>query len=742
MALAALRVKPGMLVLLLPWIIVTCSDSTPPADTVPTILAGDDLSAMRSPGENLVDNPATAALSDGNPFFAESALYLNYPPFDRIRHEHYLPAFERGIALQVAEIEAISVQQAAPDFENTIVALELSGQLLNRVSSVFGTLAGAHTNTDIQALQQHLAPILAAHDDAVLLNNALFARIKTLFETRENLHLNPEQVRLIEHYYDNFVRAGAGLEPGQQEHLRVINAQLALLQIQYNQNVFDEMNALAVVVDSAEELTGLDASGIATAAAEAAARDLPGRYVIPLVNTSPQPVLAKLQNRLLRERIQQLSESRGNRGGEFDNREVLVDVLRLRAERARMLGFDNHAAYVLANQTADTVSAVNQRLAEMIPLAVANVRREAADLQGMIDNSGDGYRLASWDWDYYKEQLRSVRFDFDENLLSPYFALDNVLQRGVFFAAEQLYGISFQERFDLPVYQEDVRVFEVFDSVGTTLALFIADYYARPSKRGGAWNSSYIVQSDLLGTQPIVANHLNITKPANGETALLSLDEVSTMFHEFGHALHAMFSSVAYPAFGGTRVPRDFVEFPSQVNEMWATWPEVLANYAVHYQTGDAMPADLLGRILDTQQFNQGYTTTEYLAAAVLDQALHQLTVETVPEPGELMEFEARVLRDNAIDPGLVPPRYRSTYFRHIMGGYAAGYYSYIWSEMLDADTVEWFRENGGLRRENGNHFRQTLLQRGGAEDALQLFRNFRGRDADIGPLFERRGLN
>jgi len=689
-------------------------------------------------GESL--NTQTSAI-ESNPFFSDSPLYLNFPEFDRIRNAHYLPAFERGMVEQKAEVEAISSQAAAPSFENTLVALELSGQLLNRVSAVFFTLNGTNTNEEMQAIDQQLAPLLAAHDDSILFNAALFQRIESLYDARAELPLSDEQRRLVEKYHADFVRAGANLDFAQKARMSEINALLALLQIKYNENILDEMNALSILVDTREELAGLDEASIATAAAAAEAQDLPGKFLLPLVNTSGQPLLTRLENRALRERIQQTSESRGSRGGEFDNREVLTNILQLRAERAQLLGFENHAAYVLDNQTARTVAAVNQRLAELAPPAVANAKREAADLQELVDASGGDFTLASWDWNFYSEQLRAARFDFDASQLRPYFELNNVLRNGLFYAAEQLYGISFQERLDLPKYHPDTHVFEVIDVAGTTLGIFIQDYYARSSKRGGAWNSSYVVQSDLLGTQPIVANHLNITKPLAGEPTLLTFGEVTTMFHEFGHALHALFSAVEYPYFAGTRVPRDFVEFPSQVNEMWSVWPEVLAHYAVHYETGAPMPQDMLERVLAAQQFNQGFATTEYLAASILDQALHQLTPESVPAAADIMAFEAEVLRNVGIDTDLFPPRYRSTYFRHIMGGYAAGYYSYIWAEVLDADAVEWFRENGGLQRENGDHFRRTLLSRGGTEDALQLYRNFRGRDADIEPLLERRGL-
>ncbi len=703
-----------------------------------------DSAATSSTAESASDmsNDSSTAISAGNPFFEDSPLYLQYPPFDAIDNSHYGPAFERGMAEELAEIEAIASQSAAPSFENTVVAMELAGQLLDRVSRVFYAMASAHTNDDIQALQQQLAPQLAAHQDAILLNRDLFARIEGLYQQREELGLDPESNRLLERYYISFVRAGAALSPEQQEQLKEMNARLAVLETQFSQNVLNEVNDLAIVVESAEELTGLDEALIQAAADEAEARDLPGKYVLPLLNTSGQPALASLQNRDLRERIQRTSVSRGNRGGEFDNRAVLSEVIRLRAERAILLGYDNHADYILENQTAQTVAAVNQRLAELTTPAMVNANREAADLQQMIFDSEEDFDLQAWDWSFYTEKLRAARFNFDASQLRPYFELDNVLIRGVFFAAAELYGLSFEERFDLPVYQEDVRVFEVFDSVGTTLGLFIADFYARPSKRGGAWMNAYVSQSDLLNTQPVVANHLNITKPPEGEPTLLTFDEVTTMFHEFGHALHGLFSSVEYPYFSGTSVPRDFVEYPSQVNEMWATWPEVLENYALHYETGEPMPRDLLDKVLSTQTFNQGFATTEYLAASILDQALHQLRPEQVPDAENIMAFEAQALTEAGIAHEAIPPRYRSTYFSHIMGGYSAGYYSYIWSEVLDADTVEWFKENGGLRRENGSHFRQTLLSRGGSEDAMTLFRNFRGRDAEIGPLLERRGLN
>lgn len=724
-----LTVKAGLVAILAAFV-VSCSE---PED-INFTATGDGMNKA-NPSMQVVDSAI-------NSFFEESTLYLGYPPFDLIEDKHYLPAFEKGMAEQLVELEAISLQSEAPTFENTIVPLELSGQLLNRVATVFFSMSSAHTNDEIKALEQELAPRLAAHNDSIFLNPNLFIRIQALYENREELQLDPESLRLLEQYQIDFVRAGAALTIEQQEQMRDINGQIAVLETQYKQNVLSEVNDLAVVVDSREELTGLSDSLIAAAENEAASRDMQGKFVIPLLNTSGQPALSSLQNRKLRERIHRASLSRGSRGGEFDNREILSDILHLRAERAQLLGYSTHAEFVLEDTTAGQVESVNQRLAELVLPAVANARVEAADLQAVVESEGLGFELQAWDWSFYTEKLRAARYQFDGSQLRPYFEMNNVLQRGVFFAAEELFGLTFQERFDLPVYQEDVRVFEVFDHGGNTLSLFLFDPYARSTKRGGAWMNAYVPQNGLLNKQAVVGNHLNITEPQAGDPALLTFDEVITMFHEFGHALHGMFSDVTYPYFSGTKVPRDFVEYPSQVNEMWATWPEVLENYAVHYQTGEPMPRELLDKVLATQKFNQGFATTEYLAASILDQALHQLAPEQVPSAEKIVEFEELALDAAGITLDAVPPRYRSTYFSHIMGGYSAGYYSYIWSEVLDADTVEWFKEQGGLLRKNGDHFRQTLLSRGGSEEALSLFRSFRGRDAEIAPLLERRGLD
>ncbi|UTA48955.1 M3 family metallopeptidase [Simiduia sp. 21SJ11W-1] len=684
--------------------------------------------------------PATAEAS--NPFFKESALYFKLPPFDQIKDSHYAPAFERGMADHLAEIEAIANNQEAPTFENTLVAMERAGAILTRVANVFFAMTSANTNDTLEAIRSDIAPKLSAHNDAILLNNTLFKRVKAIYDKRTQLNLDPESLRLVEIYYRDFVRAGANLSDADKEKLKDYNSKLASLSTKFSQNVLKEVNASAVVVDTAAELDGLSEAAIAGAAEEAKERGLEGKYVITLKNTSGQPPLSSLTNRDVRQRIMAASLARGSKGGEFDNRAVLAEVVKLRAERAKLLGYPNHAAYSLETQTAQTTEAVNKRLATLTPKAVANAKREQADLQKMVDAEGGKFKVAAGDWAFYTEKVRAQRYNFDGDQLKPYFELDNVLQNGVFFAATKLYGITFKERKDLPVYHPDVRIFEVFEEDGSTLALFLFDPYARSSKRGGAWMNAYVAQNNLMGHQPVVANHQNIPKPPAGEPTLLTYDEVNTMFHEFGHALHGMFSDVQYPYFAGTSVPRDFVEYPSQVNEMWANWPEVLANYAKHYKTGEAMPKALLDKVLATEKFNQGHATTEYLAASLIDQAWHQLTADQVPAAEKVTDFEAAALEKAGAKVNAVPPRYRSTYFSHIMGGYSAGYYAYIWSEVLDADTVEWFKENGGLKRENGDHFRKTLLSRGGSEDAMSVFKTFRGAEPNIEPLLERRGLN
>ena len=677
-----------------------------------------------------------------NPLLTASPLPFQLPPFDRLQDSDFAPAYDQGIAEQLKEVEAVAANPVPATFDNTLVALERSGRLLNRVDDVFSNLNGANTNPVMQQVEREMAPKLSAQQDAIQLNPALFARIRTLYDKRTQLGLDAESLRLLERYYKDFVRAGALLSESDKTRLKTLNAELAALQTTFSQNVLKETNASAVVVDRRTDLAGMSAHEIAATEEAATAAKKEGKFVIRLLNTSGQPALGSLENRPLRQRLQEVSVSRGSRGGEFDNRAVVLRIVALRAERAALLGYASHAAYMLEDQTARTPAAVDQLLAQLAPPAVANARREAADIQAIIDAEHGGFQLAAYDWDFYSERVRRARYAFDESQLRPYFELNHVLQDGVFYAAHRLYGLTFKERHDLPVYQPDVRVFEVFDADGQPLALFLADYFARPAKRGGAWMSAYISQSELLGTKPVVANHLNIPKPPAGEPALLTFDEVRTMFHEFGHALHGMFSRVRYPRFSGTSVPRDFVEFPSQVNEMWAVWPEVLKNYAKHYQTGEPMPPVLLDPMLAARKFNQGFMTTEYLAAALLDLAWHELKPGEIPvdEPA----FETAALHRAGMDFAPVPPRYHSTYFSHVFSGisYSAGYYSYIWAEVLDADSVEWFQQHGGFTRTNGDHFRETVLSRGGSEEPMALFRNFTGGDADIKPLLQRRGLD
>ena len=685
--------------------------------------------------------PAATAAMTANPFAKQSTLAYQYPPFDQIKDTHYAPAFDAGMAEQLAEMDAIANSKEAPTFANTIVPMEKSGQLLGRVQAVFFNLSGANTNEALQKIQSEYAPKLSAHFDAIALNGKLFARVQKLHDEREKLGLDAQDARLLERYYLDFVRAGAKLSEADKTKLKAMNSELATLQTQFSQNLLKETNDMAVVVDTREELKGLSDDAIAAAAEAAKARKLEGKYVIALMNTSGQPALSSLENRALREKIQKASVTRGSRGGEWDNRAIIAKVAKVRAERAKLLGYPNHAVYVLEDETAKTVPVVNKLMADMAPAAVANAKREAADMQAVIDREKGGFQLAAWDWSYYAEKVRKEKFAYDEQELRPYFELESVLNNGVFYAANRLYGLTFKPRTDLPVYQEDVKVYEVFDADGTPLAIFVADWYARSSKRGGAWMNEYVSQSDLFGLKPVVANHLNIPKPPKGEPTLMTFDEVTTMFHEFGHALHGMFSDGKYPRLAGTNVPRDFVEYPSQVNEMWATYPEVLKNYAKHYKTGELVPQALLDKVLAAQKFNQGFATTEYLAAAMLDQAYHQITPEQAPTADTLLAFEADALTKAGVNYAPVPPRYRSTYFSHIVGGYSAGYYAYLWSEVLDADSVKWFEEKGGLKRENGDHFRKTLLSRGGADDAMNLCRAFRGRDPDVKPLLERRGL-
>ncbi|MDB6169413.1 MAG: Peptidyl-dipeptidase Dcp [Verrucomicrobia bacterium] len=684
---------------------------------------------------------AGLAATDANPLLVESSLPYHLPPFDQIRDEHYAPAFAATMAAQLKEVDAIVADPEKPSFENTVVALDRSGLLFNRLYALFSNLAAANTNPALQKIEEDIAPKIAAHNDTIYLNGRLFQRFKSLHDRRDSLGLDAESKWLLDRYYLDFVRGGANLSEADKTRLKALNAEIASTQTTFTQHVQKERNADALVVDTREELDGLSESEIAGAAEEAKVQGQPGKFALTLLNTTGQPPLSSLTNRDVRERLMQASLARGSHGGPFDNRAVVSRLAKLRAERAVLLGYANHAAYQLEDQTAKNVATVNQLLAQLAIPAFANARHEADNMQTLVDRGGGKFAVGAADWAFYSEKVRQAMYAFDESQLKPYFEMNHVLLDGVFYAAHQLYGISFKERHDLPVYQPDVRVFEVFDADGSPLALFLVDYYARPSKRGGAWMNEYISQATLLGSKPVVANHLNIPKPPAGQPTLLTFDEVRTAFHEFGHALHGMFSHVKYPRFSGTNVPRDFVEYPSQVNEMWAVWPEVLKHYAKHYQTGEPMPVELLNKMLETQKFDQGHDTSELVAANVIDQGWHQLKPAEVPD--DVVAFESALLKKAGADYPPVPPRYRSTYFSHSFSGdYSAGYYSYFWSEVLDADSVEWIKAHGGLTRANGDRFRSTLLSRGGSKDALMLFRDFTGGDPDIAPLIKRRGLD
>ena len=676
----------------------------------------------------------------GNPFAEPSTLPFGLPPFDLIRPEHYLPAFTAGMAEHLAQVRAVAQNPEPPSFANTLEALERSGELLRRASSTFYNIVISDSSDELRAIEEELAPLLAAHWDAVLLDPELFARVDALHRRRAELTLTDEQAYLLERYHRDFVRSGAGLDAAQQARLRQINERLSVLEARFNAASLAEAADSAVLVEDRARLAGLSQGRMASARDAASARGLDG-YLLSLVLPTPQPVLEHLTDRTLREQVHTASVSRGSRGNEHDVRELVVEVVRLRAERAALLGFASHAAYVAADETAQDTAAVNAMLDLLAGPAVRNARAEAEELAQMLD----GGRLEPWDWAFCAEKVRVSRFEVDTEALSAYFELERVVRDGVFFAAERLYGVSFRRRTDLPVYHPDVQVYDVLGEDGSPMALFLADWFARDSKKGGAWMSSFVSQSHLLSRRPVIVINLNVPKPAQGQPALMTLDEVTTAFHEFGHVLHGLFSDVVHPRFSGTSVPRDFVEFPSQVNEMWAFHPQVLPNYARHHETGEPLPPRDVERVQAAERYGQGFATTEYLAAALLDQEWHRLTVEEAAalSAGDVLGFEAQALARRGVDLPLVPPRYRSTYFAHIFGGgYAAAYYAYIWSEVLDADTVDWFTENGGLTRENGERFRREILAPGGSRDPLASFRALRGRDAEVGPLLRRRGLD
>jgi peptidyl-dipeptidase Dcp len=668
-----------------------------------------------------------------NPLLQHSTLPFGYPDFTAIREEHFAEAFDVAMAEQRAEVDAITAQPGAPTFADTVVALERSGLALRRVSAVFAVLVGSLSTPGIREIEARIAPRLAAHADAITLDPRLFARVDALHAVRDDLGLDPESLRLLERRHRDAVRAGALLGPAEQPRLRALNAELSTLSAEFGSRLLADTNDAALVVDDPAQLDGLSPDAISAAARAAEARGHPGRWLLPLVLPTGQPALASLTDRATRRRLHEASISRGSRGNAHDTRDLVRRITALRAERAGLLGHPHHASWVIEIGTAGTVNAVETMLAALVPPAVRNAEAEVADLERVA-----GHPIEPWDRAFYAERVRRASAA-DTSAVRPYLELERVLRDGVFAAAGELYGLRFTERFDLPTYHPDVRVFHV-EHDGEPVGLFVADHYARETKRGGAWMNSFVVQSRLLGTRPVVLNTLNLAKPAAGPT-LLTVSEVTTLFHEFGHALHGLLSDVTYPTFAGTGVPRDFVEFPSQVNEVWLRDPAVVARYARHHVTGEPLPADLAARLTDpAPAFGEGWASTEYLAAALLDLAWHRLG------PGEQVDdvaaFEAKALVDAGIAVPSAPPRYGSAYFNHVFAGaYSAAYYSYIWSEVLDADTVEWFGEHGGLRRENGEAFRRELLSRGGSVEPMAAYRSFRGRDPHIGPLLVRRGL-
>ena len=684
--------------------------------------------------------PADAGRTRGNPFFHESTLPFHAPDFDAIRISDFEPAMERGMHDHLVEIDSIASLSAAPTFDNTIVAMERAGRLLNRVTAVFFGLAQANTSDSIQAIQTEMAPRLAAHSDSIYLNEKLFERIQQIYDARESAGLDSGQLHLVERYRRDFVRAGALLSEADKSRLRELNQEESKLSTDFQNRLLAATREGAVVVKDSALLAGLGAGDVAAAKAAAKQRGLDDAWVIVLQNTTQQPAQASLDDRTLRERLFEASIDRAERGDANDTRELIRKLAHIRAEQAKLLGFPTYAAYSLDDKMAKTPAAAIGLMTQIAPASTAKARSEAAKMQALIDREGGGFQLEPWDWQYYAEKVRKAEYDLDESEIKPYFELNRVLEDGVFYAANRMYGITFKERKDIPVYHPDVRVFEVFDADGSPLALFYCDYFKRDNKSGGAWMSEFVGQSKLLGTKPVVYNVANFTKPASGQPALLTFDDVTTMFHEFGHALHGMFSDVRYPTQSGTDVPRDFVEFPSQFNEHWALEPDVFAHYARHYQTGEPMPAALVEKIRKSRTFNQGFALTEYLGAALLDMAWHDLPA-SAPEQ-DVDSFETAALERFGVHMHEVPPRYRTSYFAHIWGsGYAAGYYSYLWSEVLDDDAYYWFRDNGGMTRANGQRFRDMILSRGGTEDAAALYRAFRGRDPSVEPLLEERGL-
>ena len=703
-----------------------CSSSTPPAaqKTAPVPAA----------------STAAASATRVNPLLSASTLPFQAPPFDTIRDGDFQPALDEGMRQQRAEVAAIAANPAPPTFDNTVVALEKTGQTLNRVNLIFNALTGANTDPTLQKVQEIEAPRFAAQADAIYLDAKLFARIEAVYRQRASLHLDPEALRLVEVDYRQFVHAGARLADADKAKLKQLNEQESTLSAQFVNQLLAANKAGALAVDDKAVLAGLGEGQLAAAAQDARGRGLKDTWLLPLQNTTQQPALQSLSDRATRQQLFEVSWTRAEHGDANDTRPTIARLAQVRAEKARLLGFPDYAAWKLEDQMAKTPAAVNRFLARLVPAATAKARVEAAAIQAVIDRQHGGFKLAPWDWDYYAEQVRKAKYDLDEAQIRPYFELDRVLKDGVFYTATQLYGVTFKERHDLPVYQPDVRVFEVFDHDGAPLGLIYFDYFKRDNKSGGAWMDNFVGQSKLLGTLPVVYNVANFTKPAPGQPALLSFSDVTTMFHEFGHALHGLFADQEYPSLSGTNVARDFVEFPSQFNEHWALDPGVLAHYAIDARTGQPMPPALVEKIRKAADFNQGYALTEALAAAELDMQWHTLPADAPLQ--DVDSFEAAALRKTHVDLPQVPPRYRSSYFMHIWGnGYAAGYYAYQWSEMLDDDAFAWFEAHGGLTRANGQRFRDMILSRGNSEDLATMYRAFLGRDPSIGPMLKDRGL-
>ena len=675
-----------------------------------------------------------------NPFARKSALPFQAPAFDKIQDGDFQPALEEGMRLHLAEIEKIAGNPAAPTFANTIAAMEKSGQMLTRVGMVFGALSSANTNDTLQKVQEEEAPKLAAHSDAIYLNAKLFKRVEAVYAQRDTLKLDPESKRLVEYDYQQFVKAGARLSDEGKAQLKKLNEEESTLAAQFTNKLLGAAKDGALVIDDKAKLAGLSDAQIAAAAQAAKDRKLDGKWVIVLQNTTQQPDLQDLSDRATREALFNAAWNRAEKGDANDTRAIIERLAQLRAEKAKLLGFPSYAAWQLSDQMAKTPEAALKFLRDLVPAATARATAEAKDIQALIDAQGGGFQVQAWDWERYSEQVRKAKYDLDESQVKPYFELDRVLKDGVFYAANQLYGLTFKERHDLPVWQKDVRTFEVFDKDGKHLALFYCDYFKRDNKNGGAWMDILVGQSKLLGTQPVVYNVCNFTKPEPGKPALLSFDDAVTMFHEFGHALHGMFAAQEYPSLSGTATARDFVEFPSQFNEHWATDPKIFAHYARHYETGAAMPQELVDKLKKAGKFNKGYDMTELIAAALLDMEWHSLPADAPKQDADKFEMEA--LTKDKINLGFVPSRYRSSYFLHIWSnGYSAGYYAYPWTQMLCDDAFQWFKEHGGLSRKNGDTFRKMILSRGNTEDLGKMFRDFRGADPSVEPMLENRGL-